>query len=771
VDATGDVGCWGNSIAIDNTNKVHISYLDNTNKILKYATNPNYPPSGAWSCITADNGLHPTVTTCNFTGVVQQWVVPTGVTSIQVDVKGAQGGNGFSGTPGNGGRVQTTLPVTPTETLNIYVGGAGGTNASGWNGGGSGGGPNGGGGGGGSDIRRTPYALANRLVVAGGGGGCGIANGGNGGYPNGGDGANNFGTGGGGGTQSAGGAAGTGGDPGFPGGSGTGGNGSPSTGGGGGGGYYGGGGGGNASGGGGGSCTSTGTSTTYTNGYQTGNGQIVITYTASAMVGYISSIAVDSNRKVHISYSDATNKDLKYANNVTAANFTSWTIDSAGDLAAFTTSIAIDNAAPQNVHISYADGTNYLLKYVKINPANPGAAIPETADSTGNLVIGSSIATDTGNNPHIGYLIYSTTNSPKYVKRIGGWSARADAGLGYCGSGGPGGLSLCLDANNNVHMGYNQPGTVSPFKKLRYVTNKSGLWVESVLESTNNVLQGGYQYTTDPMVLDSNNIAHFCYRDIGASPAVLKYVRTYSYSGSLASSPITPTDVSYWGVLRYSVTSPTYTTLTIDVLNSADNSLLVANVLSGTNLYDTYPAAFSGITGIKLRANFATDNTGRTPTLSDWNVDYLTGKVITTTNWTSMIPAGKSVAMGQSIAHVKFDMKTTGGTANWKKFRIDKGVTGVATPVPDNKIEVQVWMENSNNGFWDVHDTLIAKGNFTNGICYLNMNRWQVTTTTKTYYIVYKLANDIGGGQRAGVKIADSSYLEFENATAVGVPP
>ncbi|MBI4835369.1 MAG: hypothetical protein HY811_11220, partial [Planctomycetes bacterium] len=124
-----------------------------------------------------------------------------------------------------------------------------------------------------------------------------------------------------------------------------------------------------------------------------------------------------------------------------------------------------------------------------------------------------------------------------------------------------------------------------------------------------------------------------------------------------------------------------------------------------------------------------------------------------------------------SIAYVKFNANTISGTARWKKFRIDKGVTGVATPCPDNKIEVQIWMENNNNGFWDVGDTLISKGNFTNGTCYLNMNRWQVTTTPKTYYIVYKLASDISGGTRAGVKIADSSYLEFENATCIGVPP
>jgi hypothetical protein len=126
--------------------------------------------------------------------------------------------------------------------------------------------------------------------------------------------------------------------------------------------------------------------------------------------------------------------------------------------------------------------------------------------------------------------------------------------------------------------------------------------------------------------------------------------------------------------------------------------------------------------------------------------------------------------MGNSIAFVKFKMKSSSGTALWKRFRIDKNTSGMTTPCPDEKIEVQVWMESSGNDYWDINDTLISKGSFSNGICWLNMKRWQITDTEHTYYIVYKLANDIGGGQRAGVKITNNDYLEFENGSCVGVP-
>lgn len=242
--------------------------------------------------------------TFSYTGAQQTWVVPAGITSITVDAMGGAGGLGTSGQAiGKGGRVQTTVTVTPGETLYIYVGGVGGnTGTAGYNGGGTGRNESydGGGGGGATDIRQGGTALGNRIIVAGGGGGSFISGtgghgGGTTGVAGGGWGAAN--RGGQGGTPSAGGAGGvsccgTGGlagGAGTAGTSGTGGNGGNAPyddygGGGGGGGYYGGGGGagtgytGGGGGGGGGSSYSSGSNTTHTQGYQTGNGSLTITY-------------------------------------------------------------------------------------------------------------------------------------------------------------------------------------------------------------------------------------------------------------------------------------------------------------------------------------------------------------------------------------------------------------------------------------------------------------------------------------------------------------
>jgi hypothetical protein len=141
-------------------------------------------------------------TTCtfNYTGAPEAWVVPAGVSSATFDLFGGQGGNFAAaallpgGSGGQGGHVHATVALTPGATLNMRVGGKGTdgfrspnpftgtlTAAGGFNGGGS----NtltcsgcsfalGGAGGGSSDVRTSADGLVDRVLAAGGGGGAGV---------------------------------------------------------------------------------------------------------------------------------------------------------------------------------------------------------------------------------------------------------------------------------------------------------------------------------------------------------------------------------------------------------------------------------------------------------------------------------------------------------------------------------------------------------------------------------------------------------------------
>ena len=88
-------------------------------------------------------------------------------------------------------------------------------------------------------------------------------------------------------------------------------------------------------------------------------------------VGYYTSIAIDSNDAVHISYLDFTNIDLKYATCssgcTTASNWDIVSVDTTGNVG-YHTSIAIDSN--DAVHISYYDSGYDDLKYMVLDSSS-----------------------------------------------------------------------------------------------------------------------------------------------------------------------------------------------------------------------------------------------------------------------------------------------------------------------------------------------------------------------------------------------------------------
>ena len=298
----GDSVTCGTPVTLTATSNSTVSWFDAPigGNLIAIGSSISLPPILGSDTLFAGSQLTNNLSgsqTFNFTGAAQTYTVPANVTSLTIDAMGAQGGGSLpspgSNPGGLGGRVQTTLSVTPGEVLTINVGGTTTSNTGGWNGGGSGT-SNGAGGGGGSDIRSGGTGLANRVVTAGGGGGGGwnCGSGMNGGHGGGSAAAENgFNCGsndyngtcvvGGGATPTAPGGASTCGcsDPGVLGIGGQGGT-CGNSGGGGGGGQFGGGGGYYGGGGGGSSFASPtrASSTTHSQGFRSGNGQIALSY-------------------------------------------------------------------------------------------------------------------------------------------------------------------------------------------------------------------------------------------------------------------------------------------------------------------------------------------------------------------------------------------------------------------------------------------------------------------------------------------------------------
>ena len=180
-----------------------------------------------------------------------------------------------------------------------------------------------------------------------------------------------------------------------------------------------------------------------------------LTVDSNGDVGKYNSIAIDSNDALHISYRDSTNQDLKYAtcssSCTSASSWTNSTIDSVGNVGS-RTSIAIDSN--DALHISYHDITNGDLKYAT---DQSGSWANTTVDSVGTVGKYTSIAIDSNDVVHISYydatnqdLKYASNMQSSIVSGVGGVIKFVDRDTKV----GNEGTSIAVDSNGDVHISY-----------------------------------------------------------------------------------------------------------------------------------------------------------------------------------------------------------------------------------------------------------------------------------------------------------------------------
>lgn len=223
------------------------------------------------------------------------------------------------------------------------------------------------------------------------------------------------------------------------------------------------------------------------------------------------SIAVDASGKVHVSYYDSTNSDLRYATNA-SGSWVASTLDSTG-FVGDENAIATDHS--MKVHISYYDATNRDLKYAT-NAS--GSWVISTLDSAGYVGRKSSIASDAGSKVHISYVDETGLNLRYVTNASGSWivSNLATARAGH--------TSLALDPAGKVHIAYYD--SLGSQRYVKYITNASGSWTGADIETDS------YTSSTEiSLVADSGSSAHVVYRLSGT----IKYAT--NVSGSWAVSP------------------------------------------------------------------------------------------------------------------------------------------------------------------------------------------------------------------------------------------
>jgi len=200
-------------------------------------------------------------------------------------------------------------------------------------------------------------------------------------------------------------------------------------------------------------------------------------------VGKYSSIAVDSNNNLHVSFYNDTSGDLMYANSSDGG--TTWStskVATSGDVGNFT-SIALDSVG--NIYISYRNASNDVVCDVStdgstwvtygVYSSNLGASYPGKDTS---------IAIDSSDSIHIASLFYTTMISNYGLKH----SVSADGGATWTTTEVDSNLdcglypSIAVDGGDIIHISYYE----NTQKDLLYANSSDGgsTWTTTSVDAT-----------------------------------------------------------------------------------------------------------------------------------------------------------------------------------------------------------------------------------------------------------------------------------------------
>jgi hypothetical protein len=223
--------------------------------------------------------------------------------------------------------------------------------------------------------------------------------------------------------------------------------------------------------------------------YFDGSSWTTSTIDSTGDVGKYTSIAVDSNEEIHISYLDDTSGGfLKYAH----FDGLSWSTSTIGPWCGYQSSIAVDSN--DEIHISCFAADNRTLKYFHFDGSSWTST---TIDGTWDVGRWSSIAVDSNDEIHVSYEDQAN-HSLKYAHFDGSsWSTLTIDPGGDVGTE----SSITIDSNDEIHISYNDQANAN----LEYANFNGDSWTITTLDSDN---AGGYT----SIAVDSMNQLHISYQ-------------------------------------------------------------------------------------------------------------------------------------------------------------------------------------------------------------------------------------------------------------------
>ncbi|MBI5360220.1 MAG: tandem-95 repeat protein [Planctomycetes bacterium] len=130
----------------------------------------------------------------------------------------------------------------------------------------------------------------------------------------------------------------------------------------------------------------------------------------------------------------------------------------------------------------------------------------------------------------------------------------------------------------------------------------------------------GAEYVNSVWDIENNCVYILCGEgngNISMIKNITKMEASYYTAASYTTGSISPVGITAWGILEFEAEIPVTTTLTVDVLDAFDDSVLLEDVASGTDI-----SGIGNVYSIKLRVNMTTAERFVSPTLLIWTVGY-----------------------------------------------------------------------------------------------------------------------------------------------------
>jgi len=226
------------------------------------------------------------------------------------------------------------------------------------------------------------------------------------------------------------------------------------------------------------------------------------------------SLAVDKQDKLHISYWEDSNPNLPCIKYVygSAGAWTYETVATDPNLS-WSTSLALDSKGA--THIVYLNLADFRLRYTN----STSNWDPQILDSTVFVAPRPCIAIDPANNIHLCYFTHDgqvRQQMLRYADNVGGtWTYKTiDSSADSYGHW----SAIAVDSNSNVHISYSDYASGSSKPILNYATNTGGTWQIKMVDTSQNV---GLE---NDIVVDSSFHVHISYLNSGQND--LKYAKS-----------------------------------------------------------------------------------------------------------------------------------------------------------------------------------------------------------------------------------------------------